>query len=88
VSRLPSLTFTISGVDFVLTGKDLVMEVSSAGTSICISTIIGLDLPGHPDYMILGDVFLRRYYSEFDGVNKRVGFAPAVPSSRLNSTRV
>jgi cathepsin D len=78
---LPTLTMTISGVDFTLSGSDMILKVSSDGVDVCISTVIGLDLPGHPDYMILGDVFLRRFYSEFDGEGKRVGFAPAVPSA-------
>jgi len=37
-----------------------------------------MDLPAHlAGSFILGDVFIRRYYTHFDYTGKRVGFAPA-----------
>jgi cathepsin D len=79
-ASLPVLSYQISGQQFTLSGTDLFMQESVDGVNVCISTIIGLDLPGHPDFLILGDVFLRKYYTEFDATNQQVGFATAVPT--------
>jgi saccharopepsin len=38
---------------------------------------MGLDLPGMKLW-IVGDAFLRRYYTVYDMGKNRVGFAPAV----------
>eukprot|EP01013_Petalomonas_cantuscygni_P001873 TRINITY_DN11900_c0_g1_i1.p1 TRINITY_DN11900_c0_g1~~TRINITY_DN11900_c0_g1_i1.p1 ORF type:complete len:395 (+),score=111.99 TRINITY_DN11900_c0_g1_i1:42-1187(+) len=80
-ATLPKITYTIGGRDFTLSGEDLMIKTAIDGYDECISTIIGLDIPGHPDYMILGDVFLRKYYTDFDGANRRVGFAEAKATS-------
>jgi len=31
-------------------------------------------LDGLPDFMILGDSFIKRYYTHFDAAKKQVGF--------------
>jgi cathepsin D len=72
ISSLPSVTITLAGKDYVLEGKDYILQVSGQ----CLSGFMGIDLPaGNPVKFILGDVFLRKYYSIYDMGNKRMGFA-------------
>jgi hypothetical protein len=74
LDSLPSLTITLAGKDYTLTGKDYAVQVSGE----CLSGFMGIDLPaGNPVKFILGDVFLRKYYSIYDAGNKRMGFATA-----------
>merc|ERR1712010_190235 len=74
IDSLPSATITLNGKDYVLEGKDYVLQVSGE----CLSGFMGIDLPaGNPVKFILGDVFLRKYYSIYDAGNKRMGFATA-----------
>jgi len=74
LDSLPKLTITLAGKDYVLEGKDYALQVSGQ----CLSGFMGIDLPaGNPVKFILGDVFLRKYYSIYDAGNKRMGFATA-----------
>ncbi|KAG1741532.1 Asp-domain-containing protein [Suillus paluster] len=76
VQSLPELTFYFGGKPFTLRGSDYVAE--NQGT--CISSLEGMDVesPGGGSLWIIGDVFLRRYYTVYDLGQNAVGFAKAV----------
>uniref|UniRef100_A0A8C6ACK8 Gastricsin n=1 Tax=Marmota marmota marmota TaxID=9994 RepID=A0A8C6ACK8_MARMA len=74
VQNLPTFTFVINGVQFPLLPSAYILN-----NGYCL---VGLEATyvssgnGQP-FWILGDVFLRSYYSVFDMANNRVGFATA-----------
>jgi hypothetical protein len=77
IELLPDVTFTIDSIDYVLTWEDYVVQVTQDGVTECISGLMGSTFPPTFNYMILGDVFMRKYYTYFDLNNNRVGFAVA-----------
>jgi hypothetical protein len=70
---LPDLAFTLGGKDYALKKDDLILQQSG---STCILGLMGIEVPSGPLW-ILGDVFMRKYYVEFDWGQKRLGFALA-----------
>jgi len=73
VPNLPDLTLYFDNTPYVLKGTDYVLEVQ--GT--CISSFTPLDMPNGLNLWIVGDVFLRKYYTVYDLGRDAVGFAKA-----------
>jgi hypothetical protein len=74
IDSLPTLEVTLGGQKFTMEGKDYVLQVSGQ----CLFAFMGIDLPPQLGEMwIMGDVFMRKYYTVFDYGQKRVGMAPA-----------
>ncbi|KAF4769542.1 hypothetical protein N7455_006712 [Penicillium solitum] len=71
---LPDLTFTLGGHKFTIGPHDYILEVQGS----CISSFMGMDFPEPVGPLaILGDAFLRRWYSVYDVGNNAVGLAKA-----------
>ncbi len=52
--------------------------IQDVGNGQCMLAVQGIDLPSMGSAMwILGDVFLRKYYTVFDYENRKVGIAEA-----------
>jgi len=74
---LPNLTFTLAGHNFTIGPYDYVLEVQGS----CISSFMGMDFPEPVGPLaILGDAFLRRWYSVYDHGKGAVGLAKAKSS--------
>ena len=74
VNSIPEMTFTIDGKDYTVPGSKVVIQSSG----MCLFAMMGMDFPEPGPKWILGDVFMREYYTVFDYENEKVGFAKAV----------
>ncbi|KAM9325264.1 pepsin A-like [Gastrophryne carolinensis] len=73
MSNMPTLVFTINGVQYPLTPEAYVRQTQDG----CLSGFQAMDLPTDSgELWILGDVFIRQYYVVFDRGNNYVAMAP------------
>jgi len=72
INSLPDVTFKINGVDYPLPASAYVLSTGK----MCLLGFMGFDMGMGPKY-ILGDVFMRVYYTVFDVENGQVMFADA-----------
>uniref|UniRef100_H0XLY6 Peptidase A1 domain-containing protein n=1 Tax=Otolemur garnettii TaxID=30611 RepID=H0XLY6_OTOGA len=75
-TNLPDVVFVIGGINYPVPARSYVRK-DAYGT--CVSTFESLAVnPFGSEMWILGDVFLRLYFSVYDRANNRVGLAPAI----------
>jgi hypothetical protein len=74
---LPTITIRLGGYSFPLTPKQYIIQYGET----CYSGFMGIDFRNEEGLStwILGDVFLRAYYSIHDFKNARVGLAKIIP---------
>jgi hypothetical protein len=77
ISSLPDLTIVISGQTYTLTGSEYVIDVEDLHQE-CLFGFTGIDIPSpRGPLWIMGDIFLRKYYSIYDYGGDRVGLSLA-----------
>lgn len=78
IPSLPTLHVNLGGKDYPLPPDMYILEVTMFGQTQCIVGIMGLEFPASfGETIILGDAFIKYYYTHFDVGQKRVGFALA-----------
>lgn len=73
IPEMPPVTFTFGGHEYKLEASDYILNTGGS----CISPFMGIDIPHLKNLWIVGDAFLRKYYSVYDMGKNRVGFALA-----------
>jgi len=71
-SQYPNFEVTLGGVQYIIPPEYYILTVNTT----CLLGLRGMDLPPYfGNTIILGDVFIRRYYTHFDFGGQQVGFA-------------
>lgn len=72
------LSFQLGGQEFELVGDDLILERQG---NLCLLGLQSSD--GFTPHWVLGNVFMRKFYVQFDWQERRIGLATAVGTRRL-----
>jgi saccharopepsin len=72
VPSLPDFTFVFDGKPYPIASTDYILNLGNQ----CVSSFTGMDIsPGGSQLWIVGDVFLRKYFTVYDLGRDAVGFA-------------
>lgn len=73
VPDLPDVVFTIGGTEYTIPGEKTIIKAQNT----CLFAFMALDIPAPGPQWILGDVFMREYYTVFNYHDQTIGFAKA-----------
>jgi len=73
VPDLPDVVFTIGGTEYSIPGPKTIIQAQST----CLFAFMALDIPAPGPQWILGDVFMREFYTVFNYHDQTIGFAKA-----------
>jgi len=80
LSSLPPVTIVINKITYTLPATSYVLKIPSGNAFECIQGWEAADLGVALDNsIILGDLWIKTYYSYFDMAGSRMGFATALP---------
>ena len=79
IDDLPEIEFTFDGLSYSISGRDHILQLEAGGQTQCTAGIMGAKFPDEKQfpYLIIGDVFMRKFYTHFDYNNSKIGFALA-----------
>ncbi|XP_034369299.1 renin [Arvicanthis niloticus] len=78
VRALPDISFYLGGRAYTLSSTDYVQQYPYRNDGLCTLALQGLDIPPPTGPVwVLGATFIRKFYTEFDRHNNRIGFALA-----------
>lgn len=77
IDALPTISFFLDNIEYALAPQDYVLQVTQGTDTQCVLAIMGQDFPAAFKYFILGDTFMRKYYSYFNKNDNTVGFINA-----------
>ncbi|KAG0175490.1 hypothetical protein DFQ28_000088 [Apophysomyces sp. BC1034] len=84
VHSLDALVLTINGVPLIIQPEEYVLLPMNPKSAMCLSGVAGQSLGSNrSNTWILGDVFMKNFYTIFDLGQRRVGFAEAVPDPTI-----
>ena len=81
LDSIPDLVFTIQGIDFSVPARSAVFQSSRS----CIFAVMGLDDFKPGTQWILGDVFMREYYTIFNYLDQTISLAKAVKNTTITT---
>ena len=73
ISDIPDIVFVIAGNEYTIPGSNTIIQAQ--GT--CLFAFLGTYVPYPGPQWILGDVFMREYYTVFNYHDRTIGFAKA-----------
>lgn len=82
IESLPKIAITLGETRYDLDPQDYVLKVKVLEMEQCVLGLMPAEMPEGFEYIIFGDIFMRRYYTYFDRNEDRVGF---YDSRKLNT---